>query len=77
MKESEEDKNILILLVTMLAANDKVRPFWWVIDREKEIIMTEEEEYLGTYGDFSIYYEKQFINIELVRHESGDYAERI
>lgn len=37
----EEDKEYFNSIgFTQLATYKKVRPFWWVIDREREIIMT-------------------------------------
>lgn len=72
----EEDKEYFNSIgFTQLAhRNKKVDPYWWVIDREREIIMTCRggifaEPTLG----YQVYYEKEFINIELVECGEGDY----
>lgn len=74
----EEDKEYFNSIgFTTLVGEEPVRPFWWVIDREKEIIMTGRG---GVFAEptrgFQIYYMKKFINIELVERGKGDYFKR-
>lgn len=74
----EEDKEYFNSIgFTMLATDEKVRPYWWVIDREREIIMTCRG---GVFAEpirgFQIYYMKNFINIELVELGEGDYFKK-
>lgn len=74
----EEDKEYFNSIgFTQLAVNKPVRPFWWVIDREKEIILTSRG---GVFAEpiegYQIYYMKEFINIELVEQGSGDYFKK-
>ena len=74
----EEDKEYFNSIgFTKLAINEKVRPYWWVIDREREIIMTGRG---GVFAEpirgFQIYYMKNFVNIELVECGEGDYFKK-
>ena len=74
----EEDKEYFNSIgFTTLVGGEPVRPFWWVIDREKEIIMTGRG---GVFAEptrgFQIYYMKKFINIELVEYGKGDYFKK-
>ncbi len=74
----EEDKEYFNSIgFTQLAINKPVRPFWWVIDREREIIMTCRG---GVFAEpiegYQIYINKEFVNIELVERGSGDYFKK-
>ncbi len=74
----EEDKEYFNSIgFTKLAINEKVRPYWWVIDRAREIIMTGRG---GVFAEpirgFQIYYMKNFVNIELVEWGEGDYFKK-
>ena len=74
----EEDKEYFDSIgFTMLGANAKVRPYWWVIDKEREIIMTCRG---GVFAEptegYQIYIDKQFINIETVERGKGDYFKK-
>ena len=74
----EEDKEYFNSIgFTQLAINKPVRPFWWVIDREREIIMTGRG---GVFAEptegYQIYYMKNFVNIELVECGEGDYFKK-
>lgn len=74
----EEDKEYFNSIgFTTLAGENPVRPFWWIIDREKEIIMTGRGKVFAepTRG-FQIYYKKELINIEYVDRGSGSYYEK-
>ena len=60
-----------------MACEDPVRPFWWVIDRKKEIIMTGRGKvFAEPIRGFQIYYKKELINIEYVDRGSGSYYEK-
>ena len=75
----EEDKEYFNSIgFTQLAhRNKKVDPYWWVIDREREIIMTCRG---GVFAEpiegYQIYINKEFVNIELVERGSGDYFKK-
>ena len=70
----EEDKEYFNSIgFTQLATDEPVRPFWWIIDREREIIMTCRGSVIGELIEgYSIYVRKQFINIELIERGSGE-----
>ena len=74
----EEDKEYFNSIgFTQLAINEKVRPYWWVIDREREIIMTGRGRvFAEPIRGFQIYYMKNFVNIELVEWGEGDYYKK-
>lgn len=65
----QEDKEYFNSIgFTMLGSNAYVRPYWWVIDRAREIIVTcrggvREEATVG----YEIYMNNQFIDIELIQ----------
>lgn len=74
----EEDKEYFDSIgFTTLVGEEPVRPFWWVIDREREIIMTCRG---GVFAEptegYQIYIKKQFVNIELVEEISGSYSKK-
>ena len=74
----EEDKEYFNSIgFTQLATDKPVRPFWWVIDREKEIIMTCRG---GVFAEptegYQIYVNKQFVDMELVEQISGEHSKR-
>lgn len=74
----EEDKEYFNSIGFMqLATAEKVSPFWWVIDREREIVMTGRGRVFAepTRG-FAIYVNKQIVNIELMEIGSGDYFKK-
>lgn len=74
----EEDKEYFNSIgFTMLATDEKVRPYWWVIDREREIIMTGRGRvFAEPIRGFQVYYMKNFVNIELVEWGEGDYFKK-
>ena len=75
-KEDEEYFNS-IGFTQLARKRKKVEPFWWVIDREREIIMTSRGRVIGEIiKGYQIYYKKEFINIELIEQGSGDYYKK-
>lgn len=75
-KEDEEYFNS-IGFTQLARKSKKVEPFWWIIDREREIIMTCRGRVIGEpIEGYSIYIRKQFINIELIEKGSGNYSEK-
>lgn len=74
----EEDKEYFNSIgFTTLVGGEPVRPFWWVIDREREIIMTCRG---GVFAEptegYQIYINKQFVDMELVEQTKGSYSKR-
>ena len=74
----EEDKEYFNSIgFTQLAINEKVEPYWWVIDRKREIIMTCRG---GVFAEptegYQIYINKEFVNIEGVEWGEGDYFKK-
>ena len=74
----EEDKEYFNSIgFTTLVGGEPVRPFWWVIDREKEIIMTCRG---GVFAEptegYQIYINKKIVDIELVEKLQGSYSKK-
>lgn len=64
---TEEDKEYFNSIgFTYLMTNERVEPFWWVIDREKEIILTSRGRVIGEgIKGYQIYYKKNLINMHV------------
>lgn len=74
----EEDKEYFNSIGFMQLATAKpVRPSWWVIDKEREIIMTCRG---GVFAEpikgYQLYINKKFVDIELIEKIKGSYSKK-